>query len=186
MPFYLKASDIVPKVAGLQSVLIVPCGFCPAVSLAVREKKPYIELFRRLWRTEAYESFIQALTRRLEEKGIRTVVFDIKLPHHYVACMWTYGRRRELAKRAAEFDGVVVLGCEATVEIVRGAIKSTNCRVIEGMEAEGIMNVVPTVSFPLNISLEVQGITSVIKKESKKYHGSVSKRSDIALTVGRV
>lgn len=168
MPFYLKESDIVPQVAGLQSVLIVPCGFCPAASMAVREKKPYIELFRKFWRTEAYESFIQALKRRLEEKGIKTVVFDIKLPHHYVACMWTSGRRRELAKRAAEFEGVVVLGCEATVEIVRDSIRSTDCRVIEGMEGEGIMNVVPTVSFPFNISLEVQGITSVIKKESKE------------------
>jgi len=35
-------------------------------------------------------------------------------------------------------------------------------------EDKGIMNVVPIVSFPFNISLEVQGITSVIKKESKK------------------
>jgi len=186
MPFYLKESDIVSKVAGLESVLIVPCGFCPAASLAVREKKPYIELFRKFWRTEAYETFIQDLKRRLEEEEIKTVVFDIKLPHHYVACMWTYGRRRELAKRAAEFEGVVVLGCEATVEIVRDAIRSTNCRVIEGMEAEGIMNVVPTVSFPFNISLEVQGITSVIKKASKKYHERINKRSRIALSVGRV
>lgn len=167
MPFYLKASNIVPEVAGLHSVLIVPCGFCPAASLAVREKKPYIELFRKFWKTEAYETFIQTLKIRLEKKGIKTAVFDIKLPHHYVACMWTYGRRRELAKRAAEFEGVVVLGCEATVEIVRDAIRSTDCRVIGGMESEGIMNVVPTVSFPFNLSLEVQGITSVIK-ESKK------------------
>ncbi|MFC1829954.1 hypothetical protein ACFL0O_10120 [Thermodesulfobacteriota bacterium] len=167
MPFYLKELDIVPRVAGLQSVLIVPCGFCPAASLSVREKKPYIELFRKLWRTEVYESFIQALKRRLEEKRIKTAVFDINLPHHYVACMWTYGRRRELAKRAAEFEGVVVLGCEATLEIVRDSIRSTDCRVIEGMEGEGIMNVIPIVSFPFNISLEVQGITSVIKKESK-------------------
>jgi len=164
MPFYLEGSNIVPLVAGLQSVLIVPCGFCPAASLAVREKKPYIELFRKLWRTEAYESFIQALKRRLEEKGIKTAVFDIKLPHHYVACMWTHRRRRELAKRAAEFEGVVVLGCEATVEIVRDSIRSTDCRVIEGMEGEGIMNVVPTVSFTFNISLEVQDITSVLQQ----------------------
>jgi hypothetical protein len=42
------------------------------------------------------------------------------------------------------------------------------------MEGEGIMNVVPTVSFPFNISLEVQGITSVIKKESKKLHERIN------------
>lgn len=164
MPFYLKELDIVPQVAGLQSVLIVPCRFCPAASLAVREKKPYVELFRKFLRTEAYELFIRALKRRLEDEGLKTAVFDSKLPHHFVACMWTSGRRRKLAKHAAKFEGVVVLGCEATVEIVRDAIRSNDCRVIEGMENEGIMNVVPTISFPFNISLVVEGITSVKEK----------------------
>lgn len=164
MPFYLKASDILPQVDGLQSVLIVPCRFCPAASLAVREKKPYIELFRKFLKTEAYDLFIQALKRRLEDKGIKTAVFDSKLPHHFVACMWTSIRRKKLAKRAAEFEGAVVLGCEATVEIVSNVIRSDDCRVIQGMENEGIMSVLPTVSFPFNISLEVQGITSVLRQ----------------------
>ncbi len=123
MPFYLKGSNILPEVAGLRSVLIVPCRFCPAASMAVREKKPYIELFRRFLRTEAYESFIRSLKSRLENEGIKTAVFDSKLPHHYVTCMWTSRRRRELARRASQFEGVVVLGCDATVEIVRDAIR---------------------------------------------------------------
>lgn len=165
MPFYLKESDILPRVAGLQSVLIVPCRFCPAASLAVRQKKPYIELFRKCLRTEAYESFIQALKRRLKEQGITTAVFDSKLLHHFVACMWTAGCRRQLAKRAAEFEGVVVLGCDAMVDSVRDSLRSTDCRVIQGMEIEGLMNVVPTVSFPFNISLVLQGITSVMRKD---------------------
>jgi len=38
MPFYLKELDIVPRVAGLLSVLIMPCRLCPAASLAVSEK----------------------------------------------------------------------------------------------------------------------------------------------------
>lgn len=167
MPFYLKESNILSRVAGLQSVLIVPCRFCPAASLAVKEKKPYIELFRKFLRTEAYESFIQDLKRRLQDEGTKTVVFDSKLPHQFVVCMWTSGRRRELAKRAAEFEGAVVLGCDSAVETVRDSIGSTDCRVIQGMEVEGIMDVVPTVSFPFNISLEVKGITS-IKRESQK------------------
>jgi len=161
MPFYLKESDILPQVAGLKSVLIVPCRFCPAASLAVREKKPYVELFRKFLRTEAYESSIQALKLRLEDQGIQTAVFDSKLPHQFVLCMWMSGRRTELSKRAAEFDAVVVLGCEAAVETVRAALSSTNCRVIGGMENEGIMNVLPTVSFPFNISLELHGVTSL-------------------------
>jgi len=96
MPFYLKKSEILPQVAGLRSVLIVPCRFCPAASLAVTENQPYIELFRRFLRTQAYESFIQDLKLRLEDEGIKTAIFDSKLPHHYVACMWTPGRRRQL------------------------------------------------------------------------------------------
>lgn len=168
MPFYLKESDILPKVAGLRSVLIVPCRFCPAASLAVKEDKPYIELFRRFLRTEAYESFIRALKRRLEDEGIRTDVFDSKLPHHFVTCMWTSRRRKRLAKRAAKFDGVVVLGCDATTETVRDAIGSADCQVIQAMDVEGIMNVLPKVRFPLNISLKVQGITSVIMRPPGK------------------
>jgi hypothetical protein len=76
--------------------------------------------------------------------------------------MWTSRRRRQLAARAAEFDGVVVLGCDATVETVRLAIGSTDCRVIPGMEiVGGIMNVRPTVDRSLGISLELKGITPV-------------------------
>ena len=165
MPFYLKGSDVLSQVEGLQSVLIVPCRFCPAASMAVREDKPYIELFRRFLRTEAYESFIQTLKRRLEDVGIRTDVFDARLPHHFVACMWTSGRRKQFTKRAAEFDGVVVLGCDAMLEAVRGSVATDGCRVIHGMKAEGIMNVVPTVSFPFNISLVLQGVTSLEDRE---------------------
>ena len=87
MPFYLKESDISPHVDGLRSVLIVPCRFCPAASLAVAEKKPYIELFRRLLRTPTYESFIKVLKHRLEDEGTRTAVFDRSLLHQFVACM---------------------------------------------------------------------------------------------------
>ena len=166
MPFYLKETEFLPELAGLRSVLIVPCRFCPAVSLAIKENKPYIELFRRFLRTEAYESFIRTLQQRIEKIGIKTAVFDSKLPHQFVACMWTSGRRRELAKRAAEFDGVLVLGCDATTETVRNAIGSINCRVIQGMEIEGIVNLLPTVKLPLNVSLKPLGMTSVTTNPS--------------------
>ncbi len=51
MPFYLRDRDISVDISNVGSVLIVPCRFCPAASLAVREKKPYIELFRTFLRT---------------------------------------------------------------------------------------------------------------------------------------
>jgi hypothetical protein len=42
MPFYLKDRDISSDIATVHFVLIVPCRFCPAASLAVRERQPYI------------------------------------------------------------------------------------------------------------------------------------------------
>jgi hypothetical protein len=69
MPFYLKDRDISSDIAMVHSVLIVPCRFCPAASLAVREGKPYMELFRKFFRTPSYESYIQVLKSRLESEG---------------------------------------------------------------------------------------------------------------------
>lgn len=169
MPFYLEESDILSRVQGLRSLLIVPCRFCPAASFAVKEGKPYLEPFRRLLRTESYESFIRTLRGRLEAEGIRTAVFDAKLPHHFVACMWTARRRRQLAARAARFDGVLALGCDATAETVRLSIGDADCRVIQGMEIRGgIMNVRPVRKPRFAISLELKGITPVTSDATAK------------------
>jgi hypothetical protein len=161
MPFYLRESIELSQLAGLRSVLLVPCRFCPAASLAVREKEPYIEPFRRFLRTGAYEAFITTLKRRLEDRGTEVAVFESRLLHQFVACMWTSRRRSALATRAARFEAVIVLGCDAMVQAVRDAVKSTDCRVIQGMEIEGLMNVLPTVAFPCNVTLNLHGVASV-------------------------
>jgi hypothetical protein len=163
MPFYLKDRDISSDIGTVHSVLIVPCRFCPAASLAVREGKPYIELFRKFLRTPSYESYIQGLKSRLESEGIRTGVFDSKFPHQFVVCMWTSARRKELARQAAGYDALIVLGCDAAVETTRSCIKSNGCRIIPGMEVEGIMNVIPSLHFPFNIRLEVSSVTRVLQ-----------------------
>ncbi len=163
MPFYLKDRDISSDIAMIHSALIVPCRFCPAASLAVRERKPYIRLFRKFLRTPSYEAYIQGLKSRLESQGIRTGVFDSKLPYQFVLCMWTSGRRKDLARHAVGFDALIVLGCDAAVETVHNSIRSNGCGVIPGMEAEGIMNVVPILQFPFNIRLEVSSVTRVLQ-----------------------
>ena len=163
MPFDLKDRDISSDIATVHSALIVPCRFCPAASLAVRERKPYIELFSKLLRTPAYESYIQLLKSRLESEGIRAGVFDSKLPHQFVVCMWTSGRREDLARQAVGYDTVIVLGCDAAVETIRSCLQSSNCRVIPGMEVEGIMSVIPTLQFPFNILLEKSSVTRVLQ-----------------------
>ncbi len=166
MPFYLKDRDVSSEVAGARRVLIVPCRFCPAASLAVRENEPYLELFRRFLRTGSFESYVRALRSRLEGNGIRTTVFDSRWPHQFVVCMWTSARRRELTRRAAEHDAVIVLGCEAAAETVRGCTKAIGSRVVLGMEAEGIMNVVPSLRFPFDVRLQVTGVTPVLPRHA--------------------
>jgi len=118
MPFYLKDLDVVPKVAEFQSVLIVPCRFCPAASMAVRKNEPWIELFRRFLRTAPYERLIKTIQSRLEEKGVKTKVFESNLPYQFIACLWPSGQRKKLSEHAKQYDAVIVMGCEAATEAV--------------------------------------------------------------------
>ena len=160
MPFLLKPADVLARVAGARSVLIVPCRFCPAASMAVRTESPYLEPLRRGFGTGAYESFLKDLRRQLTGAGIETAVFDSRLPHHFVACMWTARRRRKLARRAAAYEAVVVLGCGAAVETVAQSLGDADVRILPGMEVDGgIMNVVPRVELPLRISLEMASLS---------------------------
>ena len=166
MPFYLDVVDVVPEVAGFESVLIVPCRFCPAASMAVRGNEPYIEFPRRSLKTAAYERLIKHTKNSLEEEGIETSVFKSSLVHQFVLCMWTSGRRKQLLERARNYDAVVVLGCEAAVQTVRNALESTNCQVVQGMTSEGIMSIQPRLSMPCNISLELEGVTPYTYQET--------------------
>jgi hypothetical protein len=168
MPFRLEDRDISSDIRGVLSALIVPCRFCPAASLAVREGKPYIELFRKFLRTPSYEAYIQRLKSRLETAGIRTAVFDSKLPHQFVVCMWTAARRKDLARQAAEYDAVIVLGCDGAIETIRSSLQSHDCRIIPGMEVEGLMDVIPIVRFPFNVSLELGRVTRVLQPAKAK------------------
>lgn len=162
MPFLLKDRDLSQDLAKVHSALIVPCRFCPAASLAVRTKTAYMKLARGV-RTPPYESYVRALRSRLELQGIRTAVFDSRLPHHFVMCMWPSGRRKALARRAAGHEAMIVLGCDAAVETARSC--ANGCRVVPGMAVEGIMNVVPRLRSPFDIHLDVHSVTRVLQPE---------------------
>ena len=160
MPFILKAIEDTTAYEQFDSVLIVPCRFCPAASAAVKNDEPYFELFRRFLKTGSYEQFIMNLKSRLERKGIRTDVFKSKWLHQFVLCMWTSRRREALKRRAEKFEALVVLGCEAAVQTVRDAVKPVQCEVLQGVETEGIMSVKPHFSLPGNLSIELQSIST--------------------------
>ena len=159
MPFCLDVKDVVPEVANFESVLIVPCRFCPAASMAVKNDEPYIEFPRRSLRTASYERLIKSMKQGFEEKGIKTSVFKSNLLHQFVLCMWTAKRRAALKQHARDYDALIVLGCEAAVQTVRDAVAPNDCTVLQGVETEGIMSVLPRLSLPCNLSLEPQSIS---------------------------
>ena len=166
MPIYLKDVDVVPEVAKFQSALIVLCRFCPAVSLAVRNDKPFIEFFHRLLKTEPYEELIDNMQSRLKKEGLKIGVFKGNLLN-YMICLWTSGGRKKLIKHASQFEAVVVMGCESAYESVQEILKSTNCQVFQGMESEGVLNAIPKVHLPFNLSLEKFKVTPMIYQEKQ-------------------
>jgi hypothetical protein len=127
---------------------------CPAVTVAVREKRPFIQFFRSFLKSAPFEEHIKALQSRLREKGVDTEVFKSNLPHQWFLCMWTSGRREKLQKYASQYEAVIVLGCDSATETVRDLVKSTDRKVIEGMEVAGIMNAKLRFHLPCDLSFE--------------------------------
>ena len=162
MPVYLKEINEFPELEKFESVLIVPCRFCPAASLAVRRNEPYFEFFSRFLKTASYEELIETIKSNLEKKGVKTDVFKSKWLHQFVVCMWTSRRRQKLSERASKYEALVVMGCEAAVQTIHDSVKSTSCKVFQGMRSEGIMTVKPSFHLPCNISLELNNITPLV------------------------
>ncbi len=154
MPIHFKDLDVVPQVAGLSSALIVPCNMCPAATVAVREKKPFMQFFRSFLKSPPFEQYLRELQSRLRDQGVSTNVFKSNYYHQWFLCMWTLGQRSKLQKEARQYEAVIVLGCNSASETVRDLVKSSDCKVIEGMEVEGIINATLRFHLPCNVSFE--------------------------------
>ena len=159
MPIHLNDLELISEVEGISSALIVPCNMCPAVTVAVREGKPFLQFFRSFVKSAPFSQYIRKLQSRLLEKGVNTKVFKSTLYHHWFLCMWTSGRRKKLQKCAKQHEAVIVLGCGSATETVRDSVKSTDCKVIEGMEVAGIMNAKLRFHLPGSVSFEECKIT---------------------------
>ena len=168
MPIHLNDLDVVSEVAGLSSALIVPCNMCPAVTVAVREEKPFIQFFRSFLKSAPFEQHIRALQSRLREKGVNTKVFKSNLYHQWFLCMWTSGRRKKLQKYAKQYEAVIVLGCDSATETVRDLVNSSDSKVIEGMEVAGIMNAKLRFHLPCNVSFEDCKIVPISQKKNEE------------------
>ncbi len=154
MPIHFNDRDVVSEVAGLKSALIVSCNMCPAATVAVREKRPFMNFFRSPLKSAPFQQYLEGLQSRLEAEGLNSKVFKSNLYHQWFMCMWTSGRRKKLYQEAKNFDSVIVLGCESATETVRDSVVSNGCKVIEGMEVAGIMNATLKFNFPGSVSFD--------------------------------
>ena len=162
MPFYLKETTAYDKLEPFESVLIVPCRFCPAASLAVSNNEPYFEFFRHFLQTASYERYIGEMRSELETRGVRTDVFQSRWLHQFVICMWMSQRRKELKKHAEKYDALVVLGCEAAVQTIRDSLDDPSFPVIQGMRTEGVMSILPRFQWPGSITLQLNSVTPML------------------------
>ena len=154
MPIHLNDLDVISEAAGVSSALIVPCNLCPAVTVAVNQKQPFMKLFKSWLKSAPFEQYIRDLQSRLSEKGVTTKVFRSPVYHQWFLCMWTDRRRRKLQRQAKQHDAVIVLGCDTANETVRDAVKPTGAKVIEGMQVAGLMNAKLSFQLPADIAFK--------------------------------
>jgi hypothetical protein len=119
----------------------------------MQQNSPFIELFKRGIKTGAFEDYIQSIREPLEQRGVRTDAFSMHAPTPMM-CLWTESQRKRLLKRARDYDAVVVLACDSGTVTALDALKDTDCRVIQAMEMNGIMNATAKIQFPMTITLE--------------------------------
>ncbi len=175
MPFYFETTKDISEFIKFKSVLIIPCRFCPAASFSVSNNEPYIEPFQNFLKTESYERHIKDLKSKFEENGVKTDVFKSKLIHQFVLCMWTTERRNKLLERAKNYEALIVLGCEAAVQTVLESVKSTSCKVFQGLETKGIMSIQPRISLAGKISLELASLTPLALQDSQTMEASIKR-----------
>jgi len=168
MPLHFNDLDVVSEVSGLRSALIVPCNMCPAVTVAVREEKPFIQFFRSFLKSVPFEQHIRALQSRLSEEGVKAKVFKSYLPHQWFLCMWTSRRGKKLQKCAKQYEAVIVLGCDSATETVRDSVTSPSCKVIQAMEVSGIMNAKLKFGLPCNVSFEDCRVIPISQQKKEK------------------
>lgn len=167
MPLHFDDIDVLSQVEGLRSALIVPCNMCPAVTVAVRDRKPFLQIFQNFLKSAPFDEYLAAMQGRLAEAGVRTKVFRSILPHSWFLCFWTAARQKKLKRCAQQYDGVIVLGCQSATITVRNSLIPSTCKVIEGMTVSGIMNATLSFSFPGNVSFEGSTIISLASAEKK-------------------
>jgi hypothetical protein len=168
MPIHLNDLDVAAGTEGLSSALIIPCYMCPAVTVAAREKKPFIQFLSHFLKSPPFEEHIKNLQSDLNARDVETKVFKSCFIHHWFLCMWPSGRRKKLKREIEKYDSAIVLGCDSATETVRELVEEKDCNVIQGMEVVGFMNAKMKFSFPCNISFEDCRVVPILKHKKEE------------------
>ena len=153
MPIYLKPRDVTADLDGVSSVLIVSCPICPPMCISMQNKEPFIELLKHGLKTQAFEDHIASIRHHLEQRGLHTGVFTMRLPIPMM-CLWSDRQRSRLRRRAKNYDAVIVLGCNSATYTAEDAVKENGCRVSQAMQVETITNAKARFRFPLTVELD--------------------------------
>lgn len=154
MPIHLKTLDVVDRLQPRSSALIIPCYMCPAVTVAVEENQPFLEVFSHFLKSPPFERYIKALQARLQAHGVSSTVFKSNFVHQWFLCMWTSGRRQKLERSLADYDYAIVLGCDSATETVRDLPGADGREVIQAMAITGFMNARMSLQLPCNVGFE--------------------------------
>lgn len=167
MPIHLDDLDVATETEGLRSALIIPCYMCPAVAVAAKEKKPFIQLLSHFLKSPPFEKHIKSLQSFLSERGVEVQVFKSHFINQWFLCMWTSGRRKKLKRELDKYESAIILGCDSATETVRDLVDAKSCKVIQGMKVVGFMNAKMKFSLPCNISFEDCRVVPISREETE-------------------
>lgn len=153
MPVKLTPRDMSADLEEFNSVLIASCPVCPPMCLAMQKEEPFIEFFKHGVKTGAFEDYIQSIRDSLTKRGVRTGTFSIHTPTPMM-CLWTKRQRERFLKRAKDYEATLVLACDSGTISAKDALKKTDCKVMQALEMDGVINATTTIRFPLTISME--------------------------------
>jgi hypothetical protein len=165
MPIHLEEKNFTAELKGVKSSLIIACNMCAGASIAMRENKPFLEIFKKFLVSPPLYKKIKELQETLRKKGIETEWFKGGIIQQFFLCLWTKKQCRKLNRFARNYDAAIVLGCDSAFKTARDSLMGTSCKVIEGTEVGGVMNTKTRLHFPFNISFEDSRTTSICKRK---------------------
>jgi hypothetical protein len=179
MPVHLEELDVMPKVKGLNSTLIVACNMCAGASFAMKENRPFIQFFSNFLTSPPLARHITRLQSQLNKIGLKTKWFKDGIIQKFFLCLWTSRQRRKFRQYADKYDGVIVLGCDSAFKTIRDSVQGTDCKVIEGTKVRGIMNTKTKLHFPCNISFEGSKVATMCDLHCKQFRQqSLNKKAE--------